>query len=273
MGLNELLVKDWYDRLSEAGCTADMRNKVGQLLRRFLDRMVEFGWIKSNPARKLPLPRVEKEEMHPLDEQEVKRFLAVARSHRLGPLWILALDTGMRQGEIIALEWKDIDFETGIVSITKSARTSDKGGVRIKEVKTKASRRRIRLSPCTVETLRRWREQTPGKIVFPTRGRGINHGKDRHTNKTCLLRTFRNLLVKAGLPLIRFHDLRHTHATLALPTTKNIKAVSARLGHSDIRVTLNTYAHYLPIMEEEIVSAMDTLLSPQVECPQLLAAS
>ena len=82
-------------------------------------------------------------------------------------------------------------------------------------------------------------------------------------NKANLRKTFAKLLGKAGLPAIRFHDLRHTHATLALQETKNVKAVSARLGHADVRVTLNTYAHYLPVMEEEYVSAMERLLAPR----------
>ena len=79
-----------------------------------------------------------------------------------------------------------------------------------------------------------------------------------------MTKTIRLLLRKAGLPRGRFHDLRHTHATFALQATKNIKAVSARLGHADVRVTLNTYAHYLPLMEDEYVSAMESLL----ETPQ-----
>ncbi len=82
-----------------------------------------------------------------------------------------------------------------------------------------------------------------------------------------MTKTFRLLLHKAGLPRVRFHDLRHTHATFALQATKNIKAVSARLGHADVRVTLNTYAHDLPLMEEEYVSAMETLLETPPPAP------
>ena len=91
-----------------------------------------------------------------------------------------------------------------------------------------------------------------------------HRGQPRHLNKANLTKTIRLLLRKAGLPRGRFHDLRHTHATFALQATKNIKAVSARLGHADVRVTLNTYAHYLPLMEDEYVSAMESLL----ETPQ-----
>jgi integrase len=264
MGLNQYLVKEWYEKLEQEGASSHLRNKVGQLLRRFLDRVMAFGWIKRNPARELPLPRVETKEMKPLTEEETRRFLAVAKTHRLYALWLLALDAGMRSGEIIALEWADVDLENGIVSVTKSARR-DKGGIRVKDVKTKASRRRIRLTPGSVAALRQWRAKTPGKLVFPARSRR----KDQYLDKRAIGRTFSELLKKAGVPPIRFHDLRHTHATLALLKTKNIKAVSSRLGHADITVTLNTYAHYLPLMEEELVSALESVFQPQSVNPQV----
>jgi len=259
VGLNRYLVNQWYDQLKQEGCSDHLCNKVGHLLRRFLDSFCRYGWIKRNPARELPLPRVTKNEMRPLTEEEVQAFLEQARKHRLYAFWLLALDTGMRSGEIIALQWKDIDMDQGIVSITKSARR-DKGGIRIKEVKTKASRRRVRLTPSTLEALRAWREKSRGNVVFPARSRF----KDRYLDKRAIGRAFAALLKKASLPQIRFHDLRHTHATLSLLKTKNVKAVSARLGHSDIVVTLNTYAHYLPQMEEELVAAWEGMFSSQV---------
>ncbi len=210
----------------------------------------------------MKLPRVRTDEMRPLTAAEIVRFLAVAARHRLAALWLLALDSGMRQGEMLALAWPDVDFATGTVSVTKSVRTGDRAGPRVKEVKTKAARRRIRLTQRTLEALAAHRKRTPGSLVFSTTGRGRHRGEARHLNKANVRKSFHLLLRKAGLPTIRFHDLRHTHATLALQATKNVKAVSARLGHADIRVTLNTYAHFLPIMEEEYVAAMEQLLEP-----------
>lgn len=263
MGLNPYLITEWFQKLEEQGLSSDLRSKVGQLLRRCLDHCVEMGILKSNPARKLTLPRVQKEEMHPLDESQIRMFLDTARHHRLYPLWLLALDTGMRMGELIALEWSDINFAQRIISITKSARTGDKGGPRVKEVKSRSSRRRIQITAHSAATLQDWHKKSKGKIVFGVQGIGRYRGQIRLLNKTSLLRQFWKLLAKAGLPKIRFHDLRHTHATLALLKLKNIKAVSARLGHADIRVTLNTYAHYLPVMETEYVALMESVLTPQ----------
>ncbi len=260
--LTPFMISQWYLDLEKAGQSADTRNKVGQILRRCLKHAVGYGLLRDNVAMKVPLPRVDVEEMHPLDENQVKRFLAVARKNRRYPLYLLALDTGMRLGEIVALEWTDIDFTTGVVSITKSVRSGEKGGARLKDVKTKASRRRIRLSRRTLDALAEYRPTVSGKLIFPVRKKGPSRPGGGYLDKTNVRRAFHRLLSQAGLPQIRFHDLRHTHATLALLKTKNIKAVSARLGHADIRVTLDTYAHYLPAMEDELVAAMEDLLTP-----------
>ncbi len=254
--------------LRSAGKSTDLCRKVGELLRRVLRFAMKKGLVSDNAASKVDLPTVRVEEIHPLTEEQVRAFLKAAEKNRLYALYLLALDTGMRQGEIIALDWTDFDFEAGTVSITKSAtRTGVKGGVRIKEVKTPASRRKLRLGTMTLEALKWFREKTPGKgmVAFPTRGKGLRYGEDRHLDKGVLLRSFKRLLRKAGLPEIRFHDLRHTHATLALQRTKNIKAISKRLGHEDITVTLNTYAHFLPEMEEEIVDAWAAIVTPSNE--------
>jgi integrase len=119
--------------------------------------------------------------------------------------------------------------------------------------------------------LRTWQAKIPGRLVFPAKRLGGSRPGGGYLHKGSLYRSFLRVLKRAGLPVIRFHDLRHTHATLALLKTKNVKAVSARLGHSDIRVTLDTYAHYLPAMEEEMVAALEMALVPATE-PQLTIA-
>lgn len=239
----------------------DLQKKVGELLRRALKYAVTRGYVHTNVATVVTLPKVIEEEIHPLTEAQVQQFLLAARKSRHFTLYLLALDTGMRQGEILALEWTDIDFAIGVVSITKSVKTGEKGGPRVKEVKTRASRRRIKLTCRSLEALAQWRTQSTGRLVFPGRGKGPTYGQDVYLNKSNLHNAFKKILRKAKLPNIRFHDLRHTHATLALLKTKNIKAVSARLGHEDIKITLDTYAHWMPEMEDEIVHAMETLLA------------
>jgi integrase len=252
--LTKFQVAQLYQDLEKEGHSPDLRKKVGRLLRQALKYAVDFGLLLENVAMKIKLPKAEVQEMHPLDEELVIRFLVEAESNRHYPLYLLAIDSGMRQGEMFALEWTDIDFVTGIVSITKTAQLH-MGRIRIKEVKTKASRRRIRLTPRSLTVLAARKAASTSKLVFPNRKGGYLQRANvaRHS--------FKKILVRAGLPEIRFHDLRHTFATLALLKTKNIKAVSARLGHRDIRVTLNTYSHWLPVMEAEIVDAMEEILT------------
>jgi len=179
----------------------------------------------------------------------------------------------MREGEMLALEWADVDFAAGAVNVKKSIRTEKGGVTRVKETKTPAGRRRIRLTARTLEALAARRRLNGGRLVFGTPGRGKRRGEERYPRKNAVLATFQLLLTKAGLPKVRFHDLRHTHATLALAETKNIKAVSSRLGHGDITLTLNVYAHYLPAHEDEYVAAMEKLLQPTQPPPPTMNAS
>ena len=259
------MVQAWNEELERQGCTPNLRKNCAKLLRRCLDQCVKYGYIRTNPAREQRLPRSRAKDIHPLDADQVQRFLAVAGGHRLAALWLLALDSGMRQGEMLALEWADVDFASGAVSVKKSIRTEKGGVTRVKETKTPAGRRRIRLTPRTLEALAVRHRLIGGRLVFGTPGRGKRHGEERYLRKNAVLATFHLLLAKGGLPKVRFHDLRHTHATLALAETKNIKAVSSRLGHGDITITLNVYTHYLPAHEDEYVAAMEKLLQKPLQ--------
>jgi integrase len=175
---------------------------------------------------------------------------------------VLALDSGARLGEILALEWTDLDWDTGTLSITKTASLQN-GTYTIKETKTRAGLRRIRLTHQTLAVLAELRRKAPrrARLIFPDRNGKI-------INRPILHKALYRTLDRAGLPRIRFHDLRHSHATLSLLKTKNIKAVSARLGHEDIQVTLQTYAHWLPAMEEEILSAWEDILTAPPAAPR-----
>ncbi len=186
---------------------------------------------------------------------------------RLEALYVLALTTGMREGELLALQWKDLDMAGGSLQVRrKVSRITNKGFV-VSEPKTAKSRRNIPLAPRTLEALKRhrvrqneqrlalgdaWEDQ--GLIFANSLGKPLEV-----SNMT--RRSFRPLLVKAGLPQIRFHDLRHSCATLLLSMGIHPKVVQERLGHSQISVTLDTYSHVLPSMQEEAAQRLDALLS------------
>jgi integrase len=201
-------------------------------------------------------PRITREEIDPLDAEQARRLLEAARVDRLEALYVLALNTGMRQGELLALKWDDVDLERGLLRVRRTLTHSDNGFV-LGEPKTKKSRRTTRLTAGAVQGLRehltRQLEEMerlgslykPGGLIFATQsGTIINPSNLRN-------RSFKSLLKRAELRPIRFHDLRHTCATLLLSKDVNPKIVSEMLGHSSAIITLDIYAHLLPDMQEK----------------------
>jgi integrase len=206
-------------------------------------------------------------EMSVLAPEQVHVLLEAAKGDRLEALYVLALSTGMRQGELLALRWRDLDLDLDNATLqVRGTVQRTMVGLIIAEPKTTRSRRRVALSPTAVETLRThriwqvserlalgsaWEDQD---LVFPnTIGKPIE--------ATNLLRSsFFPLLAKAHLPRIRFHDLRHTAATLLLSRGVHPKVVAEMLGHATISITLDTYSHVLPDMQREAARAMETVL-------------
>ena len=223
------------------------------------------GLIPRNAAVGLKLPRITREEIDPLTEEQAKLLLETVRSDRLEALYVLALNTGMRQGELLALKWDDVDLGRGILRVRRTL-TQAGGAFVLGEPKTKNSRRTIRLTSGAVEALRahlsrQLREMEemgslyqPGGLVFASEiGTIINPSNLRN-------RSFKPLLGRAGLPPCRFHDLRHTCATLLLGRNVNAKVVSEMLGHSSISITLDVYSHLLPDMQEKAAEALEEAL-------------
>ena len=179
---------------------------------------------------------------------------------------MLALNTGMREGELLGLRWKDVDLESHSIQVRASVQRVG-GKLRILEPKTATSRRQISLSKAAVRGLRRhraaqseerlraggtWEDQD---LVFPNQvGRLLEASN-------MLRRSFRPLVARAAVPPIRFHDLRHTAATLMLSRGVHPKVVAEMLGHSQISITLDLHSHVTPTMQREATDAMDAVLS------------
>jgi integrase len=182
------------------------------------------------------------------DEAQARALLTAASSHRLYALFLLALDTGMRQGELFAQCWEDIDFDAGSVLVQRSLEEIN-GRHRVKEPKSDKARR-IDVSTFTLNVLQDHRKAmlaegcyAPDAPVFPaTEGGWLRKPNFQR-------RVYRPPQKAAGFPAIRFHDLRHTAATLMLLNDVNVKVVNERLGHASIQFTLDTYSHVLPTMQ------------------------
>jgi integrase len=221
--------------------------------------------IPRNVTEAVPSPRPNPEEIHPLNSDQVDALLEAASGAPLEALYRLAISTGMRHGEILALRWEDVDLDQGILSIRHTL-TREKGHYYLGQPKTKGSRRSIGLTKRTKEALRKHHQlQLEQKMEY--RGLWEDHGfvfttqTGNHINPSHLRnRSFRPLLRKAELPNIRFHDLRHTCATLLLKQQTPAKDVAELLGHATVAMTLDTYSHILPDMKNRVVDAMEAAI-------------
>lgn len=210
--------------------------------------------------------------MHVLTAAQVGDFLKAARDDRLEALYVVAVSTGLRWGELTGLTWTDLDLQAGVARIQRQM-TEGNGHPALAELKTARSRRQIHLPTRAIVALRQHRQRQFAELgrqelVFTdTRG-----GPLRASN--VLRQSFIPLLERAGLAkrekdaegrehvirAHRFHDLRHTAATLLLQQNVNPKIVSEILGHSQIALTLDTYSHVLPSMQQDAAAKMDALL-------------
>ena len=178
---------------------------------------------------------------------------------------LLAVTTGMRRGEVLAVRWSDIDLDSGILSVTRTLEKSRYGGLNFKQPKTQKSRRTISLPAITVEALRLHRVEQAELML--SLGAGWNEDglvcmRDAGDpiNPDTLTSNYKNLARRLDLPSPRFHDLRHTHATQLLKAGIHPKIAQERLGHATIAVTLDLYSHIMPGMQEDAAMKVDRVL-------------
>lgn len=254
-----------YAARLEAGLSATTVHHVHAVLHRALHQAERWSLVPRNVADLVDPPRSYQPEITTLSREQAQALLSAARTDRLEALYVLALTTGMRQGELLALRWRDVDLDTCCLHVRGTLQRSTQG-LAIGEPKTRKSRRRIELSTAGVEALFRHRERQHRERVHQ-RGVWQEHdlvfanevGRPMEAGNL-IRRSFRPLLRSAGLPRIRFHDLRHTAATLLMGQNVPPKVVSEMLGHSQVGITLDLYSHVTPTMQRQATAAMDALL-------------
>jgi integrase len=237
-----------------------------RVLHRAFRQAQRWGLVEQNVVEFVDPPMPHRREMHSLSPEQASRFLFAARKDRLEALYVLAITTGMRQGELLGLRWRDVDLEQARLRVTGSLQYLPGQGLAITSPKTARSRRQVMLSSIAVQAMERRRQAQAqertrsGKkwqdhnLVFTTYRGGPLYA----TN--IIKRSFPSLLKAAGLPRIRFHDLRHTAATLLLGQSVHPKIVSEMLGHTTVGITLDLYSHATPTMQREATEAFDRLL-------------
>lgn len=224
------------------------------IIQEALDRALKWGIISRNVAKAVDPPRPKKVDFKVWSEDDVRRFLETAKEDRYYIAFLLAITTGMRKGEILGLRWQDVDMEKGIISVRQTLSYTGKGS-EFQAPKTDHGKRAIALPSQTIEELRRHRvKQAEEKILAGPlyKDHGIVVATQVGTPVTArnLDRSWYKLREEAGVPEIRFHDLRHTHASLMLLQGIHPKIVSERLGHANIGITLDTYSHVMPGLQE-----------------------
>jgi integrase len=262
--LKTIHIQSFINELSDTGYSAETIKKIFNILRNSLEHACDIGLCSSNSALKVKTPtKGNKVEMSVWDKNEVNIFLKAAKDDRYFIVFHLALMTGMRQGELLGLRWKDVDLENGILRVAQTL--SHDGKMFLEGAKSKASIRTIPLPDLTVKLLKKHKSilsrerleygqgyQNNDLVICTQLGTPLNPPNVR--------RTFKSLIKKADVPLIRFHDMRHTHATLLLAQGVNVKVISERLGHSNIKITLDIYSHILPSMQQEAVRKLNDLI-------------
>jgi integrase len=231
---------------------------IHAILHRALKQAHRWDMVPQNVAAAVDRPKAPKKEMQFLTPEQVERFWEVAEQDRLYALYVLAATTGMRQGELLGLQWSDIDLAQATLSVQRTLKNV-RGTMSVGEPKTAAGRRTITLPEFAVQALREHRKRmlaeglTASPWVFcDTQGGPIQ-------KRNLVRRSFKPLLKEAELPDIRFHDLRHTATSLLLAKGVHPKIVQERLGHSRISVTLDTYSHVMPTLQRDAADKLDEL--------------
>lgn len=246
-----------------------------RIIKNILKRAVEWKVIKRNPADDVRKPKVEHKVNQPYDEQEVYQLFQALQNepYHWRMMVTLALTTGMRRGELLGLEWKHIDWKNGIISVEQSLVHSLKGEVVVKEPKTRNSKRKVALPPSVLEELRDYysfRIKERNNLKDAWKGCKDRDGNERnfvfchpdgtpfHHERPYLW--FRNFIKRHGLRYIRFHDLRHTSATMLINKGVHAKIISERLGHGDIATTMNIYGHVLRSADKAAAEKFEDIL-------------
>lgn len=248
----------YADRL-KAGLSTTTVNSLHAVIHRALRQAVQWGLVDRNVASLATAPRPRELPVTTWTSAEAARFLAAADATPLAALWRLALLCGLRRGELLGLRWDDIDLRRGTLSVQRTLSRGDGGAWVIGEPKTRKSRRQIVLPASCVAALTHHRDrqlfdgQAPGPVFTGAQGGPLPVNS--------LARAFAALIEHAGVPKLRFHDLRHTCATLLLAAGTHPKLVADLLGHSGTLVTMGRYSHVTESMSRQMAGVLDAMLT------------
>ena len=253
----KLLTKGRVERIESKkqpkGLSAKTVRNINQVISSAMDLAVAQKIILNNPTNACELPKVEHQEMQTIPAEQLQAFLQEAKATGVYEMYYIELATGLRRGELLGLKWSDIDWKNGIIKVRRQVARVN-GEIVEAPLKTKNSYRAVSISPQAIEVLREQKRKTNDQYVFPS----PNGGPISPDSVNNMLK---RVLERAGIPKVRFHDLRHTFATIALQNGVDIKTVSGMLGHFSAGFTLDTYAHVTTAAQKEAAQTMGNILS------------
>ncbi len=270
----KIIKKNGKTVYESAPMSAKTVRNVHGVLTKALSTAVSIGYLRMNPAERVTLPRVEKMEIHPLTDEQIKDFLRVSASDDCGMILTVILFAGLRESEAIGLTWDCVDFEKGIVKICKQLqkRRSEDGGMTFAPLKNDKARI-LEPAPFVMDLLsREWNRQAEQRLRAGTGWKGWQNQEERKTalvfttadgsyiSQTSLRYHFKKIVTQMGVPSCRVHDLRHTFAVLSLQNGDDIKTVQDSLGHATAAFTLDIYGHISERMKDESSARMQAYI-------------
>lgn len=270
-GLDKLTafsIQQFYNSLTKQGLSARTIKTVHTVLSQALKTAVKLRMLPFNPSRDVELPRHKERKVNrAMDITQARAFLLASRQHRHGVVFRAAVELGCRPQEYCAFLWPDLNWETGEITVDKAMSWPKGGGRVIGSTKTETSRRKVVLSASLLEDLRKHRvEQLQHRLFMGPEWKGdqdyiFTNSFGGPFNISSLNDAYKAILKMAGLPSsFRVYDARHTAATLMLAGSTPPKVAADRLGHSTIRLTMDTYSHVMPTMQQEVANQFESIL-------------
>jgi integrase len=259
--ISQMEMQSLYAQMFERGLSARTIEYTNAVLRSAFRQAVRWKMLAEDPCTGVDLPRMKRKEMEALSVEECRRFLGVAEKSEWFPLLALALTTGMRPSEYLALKWSDIDWQRGTASVCRTIQTTGSEWT-FDDTKRKRSRRIVKLQNFVLKALQELGEKQQGEREgnWSTMHELIFVSPAGPLKQRTVKREFRRLLAIAGIRSVRLYDLRHTAATLAIAAGVSVKVISDQLGHASISFTLERYSHVLPSIQDEAAAKVERLL-------------
>ena len=266
-------IQQFYNQLTagtngKRGLSAKTVKNIHGVLHHALNQAVANGLLRSNPADACILPRVEKKELKPLDEDDISRFLSAIEGSPYEDIFLVTLFTGLREGEVLGLTWDCVNFECGTLLINKQIQLHQEKGMKAYALVSpkNGKSRTVAAAPSVIERLKHRRaaqaEQqllagplwdNPDNLVF-------TDPSGKHLTKPTVYRAFKKAVASIGRPDARFHDLRHSYAVAALRSGDDVKTVQSNLGHATAAFTLDVYGHVTDKMKQESAARMEKFI-------------